>query len=334
MEDQTGLYEIIDAVKITSPDAFLFAGKNITAHTEPVYQHGGSRTATPLVKTLTDIFYQQCYFRKFNGSYHEQTAINPASGKFPASLSKANTTKDRWDKDWLIEESLQTGQFIATREGRYKFLNPGEFINAEYQSGLPRQGNKVSIHCPKESFSYQAAFYFVFSNEIVDQQGLFTLMRFYWNIKHTGAASLVGLITKSLNKFSIPFVFKILNNPGSFIRSDAAVLYVSKPYYHILAQLLPDVYEQIKDELNPDVPLFTKELSPGLSLAEDPENGESFGMSRCGMLAQGIFNAYEAGKTEREDIMQYVRKSFETNGILPGKPYLQPGSTDIYELAD
>ena len=143
---------------------------------------------------------------------------------------------------------------------------------------------------------------------------------------------MIELLTKNLNQYYIPFVFKCLNNPALFTRSDAAVLYVSKPYYAITATILASVYLQIKNELNPEIPGFTKELNPGLGLAEDPGNGESFGMSRCGIIAQGITAAYQSGLATNENTLYHIRKAFEGRGIQPGTLFLNAGSKDIYEF--
>src|SRR5436305_14389954 len=62
--------------------------------------------------------------------------------------------------------------------------------------------------------------------------------------------------------------------------------------YVLIVELLVDVYQAVKDNLKPETPLFTKRLAAGLGFAEDPGNGESFGMSRCRIVAEGLWSAY------------------------------------------
>jgi hypothetical protein len=138
----------------------------------------------------------------------------------------------------------------------------------------------------------------------------------------------------NLNKYNIPFSFKCLNNSALFIRNDASVLYVGKPYYKIVTQILIPVYSEIKNELNIEVPEFTKELNAGLGLAEDPGTGESFGMSRCSLIAQGMYNAYQSGSATTEKIMNQIKEVFDARGMQINKPYLNAGSNDIYEFID
>jgi hypothetical protein len=48
--------------------------------------------------------------------------------------------------------------------------------------------------------------------------------------------------------------------------------------------------------MRPGTPVFTKFLAPGLGLAEDPGQGDSFGQHRCRLLADAMILAYEQGK--------------------------------------
>ena len=41
---------------------------------------------------------------------------------------------------------------------------------------------------------------------------------------------------------------------------------------------------------------MTKALAPGLGIAEDPGEGNSFGLHRCGLIAEGLLRAREAGQ--------------------------------------
>ena len=333
MQYQNELTSIIEAIKIISPDTFLFAGKSHTSNTNIPYSSQGTKAIDPLVRSLTDVLYQQFYCRKFTGTYYEQVPVTEGNAIFQETLSNANSTIERWDNDWIIEQILPTGQYVAYKNGKYKFLYPGEFITVTHEGFLPKAGTRIAIHCFKESRSIQPGFYFVFSNEIYDQQDLSMLVRFYWNIKNTGAADLIKLLTQNLNKYKIPFSFKCVNSSSFFTRSDAAVLYLAKPDFHIAAQVLVSIYSEIEKELNDDVPIFTKKLNSGLSLAEDPATGESFGMSRCGIIAEGIKNAYQNGQVTDEKTMHEIQQSFQARGIQINLPYLNAGSKDIYDFA-
>ena len=102
--------------------------------------------------------------------------------------------------------------------------------------------------------------------------------------------------------------------------------------YVLIVELLVDVYQAVKDNLKPETPLFTKRLAAGLGFAEDPGNGESFGMSRCRIVAEGLWSAYVKGLPTQQARLQEVIAHFEKNGIALEHPYLNARSIDHYEF--
>jgi hypothetical protein len=49
-------------------------------------------------------------------------------------------------------------------------------------------------------------------------------------------------------------------------------LYFEKRDYEVIALVLEKVYQQMREHSQPKVPLFTKQLAPGLGLAEEPNH--------------------------------------------------------------
>jgi hypothetical protein len=94
----------------------------------------------------------------------------------------------------------------------------------------------------------------------------------------------------------------------------------------VLVELCPGFTEI----LLPTVPLFSKYLLPGLGFAEDPGNGESFGMNRCRLLAEAVCRAHASGEPSALARMAAVREVFGENGLALAAPYLNPGSRDDY----
>jgi len=320
MNVSTYLQRCVEAVTLLSPNSFSFAGNSREA-----------ADGEAMLKTLTETLYDQCYCREFDGSYRAFPPVAVDGGELSPVLTAANSTVARWEKGWVIDQLMPGGQYLATRNNRYRLVSPGEFVSAEYNPGMPQPGTAISVYCPRESANLQPAFYFAFSHEPADQPSLFTTVRFYWNLRSSGAGKLTELVTTRLNEYSIPFSFKCLNHAGWYSRIDAAVLYVAKPYFAITASLVSQIHSAIEPELGAAVPWFTKRLGPGLGLAEDPGNGESFGMSRCSMVAKGILRAGETGYRALEDKMQAVQTVFSEQGISLEEPWLNAGSKDIYE---
>jgi len=93
-----------------------------------------------------------------------------------------------------------------------------------------------------------------------------------------------------------------------------------------------DVHSKIQDGLKSETPLFTKRIAPGFALAEDPGNGESFGMHRCRIVAEAIWQAYSEGSQTEEARLEEVTKRFVSYGLTLDRPYLNPRSDDQYDL--
>jgi hypothetical protein len=175
-------------------------------------------------------------------------------------------------------------------------------------------------------------FYHVFGEALGDDQDDQELLRFYWNIKAEGGVKLVRLLTRSLNRFQLPFRLKILNNPATYIRADAAVLYLSSRFYHLAAELINNIHQQLTGQMDPDTPLFSKRLASGLGLAEEPKTGESFGQQRCRILARALWMAYEKKIEDDDSRLQEISTELQANGIDAEFPYRNIGSAEAYDF--
>jgi lantibiotic modifying enzyme len=83
--------------------------------------------------------------------------------------------------------------------------------------------------------------------------------------------------------------------------------------------------------LKPLTPAFTKELAPGLGVAENPPGGESFGLHRCRVLAEALVKSKEGGKKSVKAALATVERCFADAGIVLEQPYLNPDSLDVYK---
>ncbi|HEV8366585.1 MAG TPA: T3SS effector HopA1 family protein [Pyrinomonadaceae bacterium] len=336
MEEQLvkDLLQIVRAVKVRSPVSLSFAG-NIRSLPLPDDQQEDAATLprrSAMIQHLGRELYCHCYSRKFTGTAAE-VAKSSADEQFVNELSAANSSREYLDRGWRIMSQLPTGHYIAGKNGFTRILFAGEFISHSDFRGPIQEGTSISIFCPRESKTMHPGFYYVFGETVGDQQDDSGLLRFYWNIQTDGAMSLVRLLTERLNRFQLPFRFKIVNNPTCFDRSDAAILYVNQRYYHPVAELIAEVRQKVSDQLECDTPLFSKQLAPGLGLAEEPTTGESFGQQRCRILAEALWNIYEQNLNEDETQLNEIRKQLELNGINADLPYLNAGSSGDYDFS-
>jgi len=330
MEEQLARYllQIVRTVKILSPVSLSFGG-NVCSLPEDQQNHSPQRSA--MIQHLGRELYLNCYSRNFKGPATD-IANTSADYRFVNELSAANSSHEFLDRGWQILNVMPTGHYIAGKNGLTRILFAGEFISHSDFRGPVQEEAMISIFCPRESKTMHPGFYYVFGEAVGDQQDDSGLLRFYWNIQANGAVSLVHLITERLNRFQVPFRFKIVNNPNGFDRSDTAILYVNQRYYRVVSELLADVHQKVSDQLETDTPLFSKQLAPGLGLAEEPMTEESFGQQRCRILADALWNIYEQEFKENETQLNEIRKQLELNGINPDLPYLNAGSTGDYDF--
>jgi hypothetical protein len=96
--------------------------------------------------------------------------------------------------------------------------------------------------------------------------------------------------------------------------------------------LLVDLYPAFAPALSGLVPALTKPLAPGVAFAEDPGTGDSFGLHRCFLIADGIVRAAEAGRASPTEQVETVAERFAENGLSLERPYLNAASTDEYAV--
>lgn len=324
------LSRILQAVQLIPPSSFLFDGINFTSHV--VMPAGFGPEIQARVAQLQQCLYQNCFCLRFRPGRNATTpALLSQNGDLVPELSRANSTLPRWDNGWQLQKVLATGQIIASKDSLNRMFWPGEFICYDGGGAALRPGLMISVFFPKESSNLQPGFYFAFGENHAGRDD-FDLLRLYWNIDAEGAPMLVRHLTHDLNRFEIPFRFKCLTRQEAYERCDAAILYINRRYWRIVTELIANPSDKLETHLRSDTPMFTKRLAPGLALAEDPGNGESFGMHRCRLVAEGIWQAYEQGLEEESERLQFIVEHLTQNGVSLDQPYLSPGSVDQYQL--
>ncbi|HEX6183538.1 MAG TPA: T3SS effector HopA1 family protein [Pyrinomonadaceae bacterium] len=333
----TQLSKIVRALEVRSPESFTFAGR-VFSLAEPGaghahHAHGFAQTpANPLASLLEQTLYQYCYCRTFDGALRDEPSLPVHGVDLTPALSEANQTRERWDAGWQVYQLLPTGQVLAHKGGRTRALWPGEFLSTDAPGMAPRPGMNLSVFFMRQTTTMQPGFYFAFGETQAEELDSFSLARFYWNLRPEGATPLMRAVTRGLNRFQVPFRVKCLTNTAFYKRNDSAVLYVEKRFFRITARVLAGVYEEVSAHLRPDTPLFTKPLADGLALAEEPYTGESFGMQRCRILAEGLLGAHARSMRDEASRLGEVERHFNAYGLSLDAPYLNPRSVDQYEF--
>ncbi|HVY70031.1 MAG TPA: T3SS effector HopA1 family protein [Verrucomicrobiae bacterium] len=332
-DPEAELAPVFAATRVVSPMAFTFEDGPViqmqTADPAPRWQAPVAQGIGAMVQPLATQYYQRCYLRPATGGQpFSSPAYDPG---FLERLSQANRARERWDAGWRIYQAQSNGQVLVQKGEFSRAAMPGEYV--VQTPGPPRVGQEVAIRAIREAREFQPGFYFCFGETLSDQFDEFDLVRVYFHATDTAVPALLEGLTTALNEAQVPYRLKCPSAPGFYQRADAMVLYFGKRYSPVIGCLVKHLPGGVLGQLRAPTPLFTREVHPGVGVADDPGNGESFGMHRCRLLAEGVLEAWRQGSQSVAARLEAVRRRFAVEGLDLNRPHLNAGSTDIFELA-
>jgi HopA1 effector protein family len=259
------------------------------------------------------------------------TDAAPASmngGEFLSSLQAANPIAPRYEDGWTVTRADASGAWIVNAAQQQRFATFNEIIplaNA-IAAGLP-----VRLVLMREMVTAPAGHYLISGRPLFDPQ-TGRQVRFYWNVAADGAALFLREIGTRLERRRIPFQAKVPVAPSLYARTDAGVLYLNDEDVEAARDTIAATYRALHGSLRPSVPLFTRELAPGLAFAESPPTRDSFGMHRCGLIAEGLVMAQQRGAIEPEARLTIMRERLTAYGLALDRLERNPTSHYPYRL--
>ena len=242
--------------------------------------------------------------------------------------SLANPDRERWDSGWTYVGKSgdaylvhRKGLDFSVSEGNVR-TPPGEALRA---------GSEVQVLVPADRWSLSPGYVLIYGERLLRPRSVgIRRTRLYLNLDVPDARRVIGMC-RCFNEAELPFTLKVAGHPAAYDRCDTVILFVERDEYRRASELL--VGEATRSALTPrlPVPAFTRRLAPGVAVADDPHAPESFGESRCRLLAEGILRAHEAGDTSFEAQLREVEKAFLTEGVLLETTHLESGSAE-YEI--
>jgi HopA1 effector protein family len=326
---ETEIVKILSRIDNLSESSFEFDGQKIAV--------GSTRSNSPqlpqapaFVADLQTVLYRDCYCHQFHPGTLQETISTPlgVNGEFLKELSQSNRSTSRWDLGWRVENVDPSGRVSALKGAVNRIFSPGEYVSFNMPGSQISIGDSIGVFIIKESTTAQPGFYFAFS-EAISATGNLDIVRYYWNINSFGVGRLFTLITESLNRFQVPFQLKCPVYREAFTRRDSAVLYVHKRFHSVVRRLAEKWQASCEEFLRDGTPLFTLAIYKGVGIAEDPETGESFGMNRCRILSEAIWDTHKRG-LPKPDRAEAIEQYFKRNRVDLDRPYLKPGSADLY----
>jgi hypothetical protein len=322
----------IAAVTVLSPTSFSWFGKQAETLPPRINRTMTARTARNyLINQLQNLLYTEFYIRGTASRRVWNDEVEMArDADFVDTLSAANAGSGCCESGWEVTEI--TADEVAIRRDKLTLWVTREDLDMRGSDAVSC-GAGLKLRMPKELRSISPGYYFALGDRAEPGDDTARLVRMYWNLRRESAEAFLREATLALNRGGFFFRLKLLNDPGSYARCDAGVLYIRRCDYGAVSLALGPVYASVAHRLKPRTPAFTKTLAPGLGLAEDPGHIESFGQHRCRLLAEGLIRGYEQNADNLDDRFRIACDCFKADGIDVDRPYLGPDSSDLYTFA-
>jgi hypothetical protein len=314
---------VIDSAEIRSPTRYVVRGG--TGH---AVERLAPDSAALLLMLESDLYHHLYRVPLAGGAV---TADGLARSRHLAALSGANNGKGCWEPGWKVVAVAEDGLVAVVKNGLTFWTSPA---GLRVRRRVPRAGEACRVLVPKELRSLVSGYYLAIGDADANVPRAIPrpVVRLYWHLTLEAAAPYIAAVTSILNSRAVPFRTKLPSDPNAYRRADAAVLYLERRFFLRAADAVRDVHSQIAGGLRPRVPLFTKPLSSGLGLAEDPRNGLSFGQHRCRLAAQALWRSFLQGNRTRGEREATLAATFQDAQVNPRAPYLNARSRDAYSL--
>jgi hypothetical protein len=248
--------------------------------------------------------------------------------EFLASLRAANPIAQRHEDGWTVTRADPNGAWLINAAQQQRLAALGEIIPL---AGAIAPGLPVRLLHMRETVTGPAGHYLISGRQVFDPQ-TGRQVRFYWNVAPDGAAPLLREIGARLDRRRIPFQAKVPVDPERYARTDAGVLYLNDEDVEASRDAIAATYRALHSHMRRSVPLFTREIAPGLAFAESPPTRESFGMHRCALVAEGLVMAQQRGASEPEARLNILRERLTAYGLALDRLERNPTSRYPYRL--
>lgn len=282
-----------------------------------------------LVRALTERLYVLRYCRRDSAG----DSRPPGDDDMLGELRRANTTLDGWDQGWRFAGRDDHGNVLVRRGQSARLTELGLVRIADGGPLGPdtATGAAVRLQIRREDLKAQSGYYYAYGQTLGDRYEELVSCRFYLNLGPAAAPFWMERVTHELNRSAVPFTFKMPRRRSAYGRLDAAVLYVPRRHAGFVAGALVALARAQEGHLRlrAGVPAFTRRLGRGLSIADSPPDGESFGITRMALVAEGIVDEWCRGRTDVNSRVDSIRQRFKQAELDWNAPWLNPGNVDV-----
>jgi HopA1 effector protein family len=204
---------------------------------------------------------------------------------FTHDLHQSNAGSGYWEEGWQVEAIDPDGVITVAQFGLQLAIERDRHLlptRHDYQVG-----DRVNVRMPRNRV--EEDFYVAIGDAGIPQGDC---VEIFLHLNLTGAIPFMGQITSDLNPMAIPFRCALSYRPEAYPRRDVGVLQIAGADYPIVRSWLADYYPQLQAHLQPEVPLFSQAIAPGIGLIERADPAQQYQRYRC--LAEAILASYLA----------------------------------------
>jgi HopA1 effector protein family len=262
----------------------------------------------------------------------ENNTVQGVNVEFDRSLRASNCGTGFFDPGWQVKG--------ICRDGSLKVIKHRLTLSVTRDRHLPLAQRSAAVGDPIDilmpSNTIDDGYYLAIGNAGKAKSDL--LVEIYFNVSTAGAIELMKSITTALNQLELPFVFKVLHDPDSYLDCcDVAILTLDRCNYLTIESILEQIYRLNLAYFRPFMPAFTKLIAPGLSIAESPQttvDAPDFGKYCCQIIAAALLTARQQHDESTANRQLLIRQSFSDQGLDWERPYLNCYSEDMYPSFD
>jgi HopA1 effector protein family len=316
------LKQIIDGLEINPSGQIIVNGNPQMA--DYLFIPTSENKNVQIRKMLNDLIYEHFYCQNSANEGDKAT-----EKEFIKSLRKANHSRNRLRDGFKVLYADLDGSIVVEKNHQRKRVNGGMYLRKQANGTESQVGEIVKIYSHNEWLSSENAFYHVFG-ETLDIDFPEALVRFYFHLQPEGSSILIQKLSSILNEQKIFFQFKCLKNPKDYTRADAGVLYMYKFDWKEFYPVLNTIFEEITPFLKEETPLFSYQIRKGIGFGENPKDAtKSFGMLRCELIADAMFEAFDVKKPKSEWV-KHILNYLQNKGYRIDTFYLNPNSSFDY----
>ena len=247
--------------------------------------------------------------------------LRPVELDVVAALRAAHAGSDRFEPGWRARRVSTHGRAEAFRGERTRVVDRGDYLVPARPGLRAEPGDELALLAREDTV--ENGFWMTFFGDW-ERAATEVVTRLYWRVSAPAAPALVHALSGLLLDAEVSAAMKAPVRGEGFARADAVVVYLPPAAFTALADRLAAVAEALDGALRDPPPRLARRLARGVGAAEGRAGAESFGQSRCRLVAAALAAPDGTPAVER------IRARLAAAGLDPDRPHLEPGSRERY----